>query len=234
MAFFEDIPDGGLHQLYTWKTLKSQNHESDSEFMRVQRPLPREGFLKDKMAKQRLGKKYGCYTDAVPVALAAEFIEKKCLQRLLPMIQEGTLDSKSVDAALEPTRKKNWDQHMQAPITDLADGSKSILEAFLKDPMAVAMECQRTTLYAIQSTCPCWIEEQFDLENSLTFGESLFVIFKDGKKRLSIHPAHFTIFGPPGKPSIKTRSVSTEDYLFCVDMMLANNFLSLSQATEIH
>ena len=44
LAFFKDIPDGGLRQLYTWITLKSQNHKSDSEFTRAQRPLRREGF----------------------------------------------------------------------------------------------------------------------------------------------------------------------------------------------
>ena len=67
---------------------------------------------------------------------------------------------------MEPIRTKKWDQYMYALPKDLANRSKYIFEAFLKDPTAVAMECQRETLYAIRSMYPGWIEARFDLENS--------------------------------------------------------------------
>ena len=236
--FYKNVPTRGIRQLYTWETLKSHNYqsESESEFMKAQRPRMKDGFLKDAMSKRRLGENYGGYINAVPVAPAATFIKNEFMSHLLPMAQEGIFDPEIIDCALKPIRSENWDQYMDASDKELADGSMSELENFLGDdnPTATMMESNYDNLRAIQKCYPGWIEERFNFPRKLSFRKSIFVESITGGKRLSFYPAHFLIFSPPETATIETRFINTEDFLFHVDMMLANNHLGISKAMELH
>ena len=100
IEFLENIDEKGIHHLFSWITLASQNRNSSLDFASSQRQQPKEKFLTNFMAIKRCGTAYGGFTDALPISPSAEFIDKNCLKPLLRLLEQEDPDPEAIKAAL--------------------------------------------------------------------------------------------------------------------------------------
>ena len=230
IRFCGDIDDeGGVHNLFSWITLKSQNHESTSDFAKSQRPLPKEKFLKNFMTMKRCGKAYGGYTDAMKISPSALIIDRDCLVPLLDLLKQEDLDPEAVKAAIKTVAtSKDFNQYMHPTDEQLGPPSKEFLKGYLDGSHSMMtptmmLNTQNSNINAVKHVAPGWFEEHFDTENQLKEEMSTFVKSKDGTKKLVAHAAHYLIFTHT-TPN-ETRLKIAKDYCLHQDLMMANGYL---------
>ena len=235
IRFFENIDKkGGIHHLFSWITLKSQNCNSVSDFADSQRQQPTEKFLTNLMAVKRCGTAYGGFTDALPVSPSAGFIDKNCLTPLLRLFEQDDPDPDAIKAAIGTVTTTNgFNQYMFPTNDELGRPSLEFLEGFLKDPPeggTTMVHTQKNNIEAVQEFAPGWFEKNFDTENQLEECSSTFVKSKDGTKQLVVHAAHFLVF--THAIAHETRLEIARDYCLHQDLMIANGHLDSVEAKE--
>ena len=226
--------------VFSWPKIKDVNQESKSpksDFMNArQRPAPKEGFLKNFMARQRLGDTYSHFKDATTCPSVPVIDE--ILDVLGPLLDESSFqvngDHKKIRSTLIQIKTSIWERYQHPTEKDLADGTKKVFEEFINDPSISMIQTQTNNLNALKKHHGEYINSVFDMNNNLEYGRSKFINItntEDDVKGVLVHPAHYLLFSPA--VSLKVRLALAQDYCFHLDMMLANGYLTLEEVERI-
>jgi hypothetical protein len=136
--FLQDIPDKGVHNIFTWATLASnlrtladQNPDSNLSHKLYKRREDEGLFVHDNRIWKLFAEKYGGFENAIPVSPVYD-IACQSANEMRSIFTEGKLKGSSLvdalDKATSPLRGDNYSVYVRPSSAELANATRPLLE----------------------------------------------------------------------------------------------------------